>query len=97
MKYKKKFKRMKHYLIFIALFFSSSNVAAVEYTLNGNAEIIINEEIKINETIKESIIKAKGTYTDNLGNYGEIITLGTSKSDKQKVILDLLLEGKPKR
>ena len=63
------------------------------YSLDAHAEIIINEEIKIEKNIKESIIKAKGAFTDSLGNYGEVITLGTSKSDKEKVILDFLLQG----
>ena len=63
------------------------------YSLDAHAEIIINEEIKIEENVEEAIIKAKGTFTDSLGNYGEVITLGTSKSDKEKVILDFLLQG----
>ena len=78
-------------LIFILLFVAKSYTES--YSLDANAEIIINEEIKIEEKIKESIIKAKGTFTDSLGNYGELITLGTSKADKEKVILDLLLQG----
>tara|TARA_B100001121_G_scaffold55800_1_gene49383 strand:+ start:205 stop:642 length:438 start_codon:yes stop_codon:yes gene_type:complete len=78
-------------LIFILLFVAKSYTES--YSLDANAEIIINEEIKIEEKIKESIIKAKGTFTDSLGNYGEVVTLGTSKSDKEKVILDFLLQG----
>ena len=79
--------------IIIFIFFNISNSYSESYSLDAHAEIIINEEIKIEENIKEAIIKAKGTFTDSLGNYGEIITLGTSKSDKEKVILDFLLQG----
>lgn len=79
--------------IIIFIFFNISNSYSESYSLDAHAEIIINEEIKIEENIKEAIIKAKGTFTDSLGNYGEVITLGTSKSDKEKVILDLLLQG----
>ena len=78
-------------LIFIFLFVAKSY--SESYSLDAHAEIIINEEIKIEENVKEAIIKAKGTFTDSLGNYGEVITLGTSKSDKEKVILDFLLQG----
>ena len=42
---------------------------------------------------KKSHEMSLGTFTDSLGNYGEVITLGTSKSDKEKVILDFLLQG----
>ena len=79
--------------IIIFIFFNISNSYSESYSLDAHAEIIINEEIKIEENIKEAIIKAKGTFTDSLGNYGEVITLGTSKSDKEKVILDFLLQG----
>ena len=79
--------------IIIFIFFNISNSYSESYSLDAHAEIIINEEIKIEGNIKEAIIKAKGTFTDSLGNYGEVITLGTSKSDKEKVILDLLLQG----
>ena len=77
----------------ILIFLSAAKGYTESYSLDAHAEIIINEEIKIEENIKESIIKAKGTFTDSLGNYGEVITLGTSKSDKEKVILDFLLQG----
>ena len=79
--------------IIIFIFFNISNSYSESYSLDAHAEIIINEEIKIEGNIKEAIIKAKGTFTDSLGNYGEVITLGTSKSDKEKVILDFLLQG----
>ena len=79
--------------IIIFIFFNISNSYSESYSLDAHAEIIINEEIKIEENVKEAIIKAKGTFTDSLGNYGEVITLGTSKSDKEKVILDFLLQG----
>ena len=79
--------------IIIFIFFNISNSYSESYSLDAHAEIIINEEIKIEGNIKEAIIKAKGTFTDSLGNYGELITLGTSKSDKEKVILDFLLQG----
>ena len=75
------------------MFFSAVRGYSESYLLDAHAEIIINEEIKIEKNIKESIIKAKGTFTDSFGNYGELITLGTSKSDKEKVILDFLLQG----
>ena len=75
------------------MFASTAKAYSESYLLDAHAEIIINEEIKIEKNIKESIIKAKGTFTDSLGNYGELITLGTSKSDKEKVILDFLLQG----
>ena len=39
------------------------------YSLDAHAEIIINEEIKIEENIKESIIKAKNDSADSLGNF----------------------------
>ncbi len=84
---------MKIILSIILIFLSTAKGYSESYSLDANAEIIINEEIKIEENIKESIIKAKGTFTDSLGNYGELITLGTSKADKEKVILDLLLQG----
>ena len=84
---------MKIILFITLIFLSAAQGYSESYSLDAHAEIIINEEIKIEENIKESIIKAKGTFTDSLGNYGEVITLGTSKSDKEKVILDFLLEG----
>ena len=84
---------MKIILFITLIFLSAAKVYSESYTLDAHAEIIINEEIKIEENVKEAIIKAKGTFTDNLGNYGEIINLGTSKSDKEKVILDFLLKG----
>ena len=84
---------MKVILSIILMFLSAAKGYSESYSLDAHAEIIINEEIKIEENVKESIIKAKGTFTDSLGNYGEIITLGTSKSDKEKVILDFLLQG----
>ena len=77
----------------ILIFLSAAKGYSESYSLDAHAEIIINEEIKIEENVKEAIIKAKGTFTDSLGNYGEVITLGTSKSDKEKVILDFLLQG----
>ena len=84
---------MKIILLITLIFFSAAKVYSESYSLDAHAEIIINEEIKIEKNVKEAIIKAKGTFTDSLGNYGEIITLGTSKADKEKVILDLLLQG----
>ena len=84
---------MKIILSIILIFLSTAKGYSESYSLDAHAEIIINEEIKIEENIKESIIKAKGTFTDSLGYYGEIITLGTLKSDKEKVILDFLLQG----
>ena len=75
------------------MFLSAAKGYSESYSLDAHAEIIINEEIKIEENVKEAIIKAKGTFTDSLGNYGELINLGTSKSDKEKVILDFLLQG----
>ena len=75
------------------MFLSTAKGYSESYSLDAHAEIIINEEIKIEGNIKEAIIKAKGTFTDSLGNYGEVINLGTSKSDKEKVVLDLLLQG----
>jgi len=84
---------MKIILSIILMFLSTAKGYSESYSLDANAEIIINEEIKIEGNIKEAIIKAKGTFTDSLGNYGEVITLGTSKSDKEKVILDFLLQS----
>ena len=84
---------MKIILSIILMFLSTAKGYSESYSLDAHAEIIINEEIKIEENVKEAIIKAKGTFTDSLGNYGEVITLGTSKSDKEKVILDFLLQG----
>ena len=75
------------------MFLSAAKGYSESYSLDAHAEIIINEEIKIEENVKEAIIKAKGTFTDSLGNYGEVITLGTSKSDKEKIIIDSLLQG----
>ena len=79
---------MKIILFITLIFLSAAQGYSESYSLDAHAEIIINEEIKIEENVKEAIIKAKGTFTDSLGNYGEVITLGTSKSDKEKVILD---------
>ena len=84
---------MKIILFINFIFLSAAQGYSESYSLDAHAEIIINEEIKIEENVKEAIIKAKGTFTDSLGNYGEIINLGTSKSDKEKVILDFLLKG----
>ena len=75
---------MKIILFITLIFLSAAQGYSESYSLDAHAEIIINEEIKIEENVKEAIIKAKGTFTDSLGNYGEIITLGTSKSDKEK-------------
>ena len=84
---------MKVILSIILVFLSAAKGYSESYSLDAHAEIIINEEIKMEENVKEAIIKAKGTFTDSLGNYGEIINLGTLKSDKEKVILDFLLQG----
>ena len=84
---------MKVILSIILVFLSAAKGYSESYSLDAHAEIIINEAIKIEENVKEAIIKAKGTFTDSLGNYGEIINLGSSKSDKEKVILDFLLQG----
>ena len=84
---------MKIILSIILIFLSAAKGYSESYSLDAHAEIIINEAIKIEENVKEAIIKAKGTFTDSLGNYGEIINLGTLKSDKEKVILDFLLQG----
>ena len=84
---------MKIILLITLILLSAAKGYSEGYSLDAQAEIIINEEIKIEDNIKESIIKAKGTFTDSLGNYGEVITLGTLKSDKDKVILDFLLQG----
>ena len=84
---------MKVILSIILVFLSAAKWYSESYSLDAHAEIIINEAIKIEENVKEAIIKAKGTFTDSLGNYGEIINLGTLKSDKEKVILDFLLQG----
>ena len=75
------------------MFLSAAKGYSESYSLDSHAAIIINEEIKMEENVKEAIIKAKGTFTDSLGNFGELINLGTSKSDKEKVILDFLLQG----
>ena len=84
---------MKIILSLILIFLSAAKGYSKSYSLDAYAKIIINEEIKIEENVKEAIIKAKGTFTDSLGNYGAVINLGTSKSDKEKVILDFLLQG----
>ena len=80
---------MKIILFITLIFLSAARVCSESYSLDAHAEIIINEEVKIEENVEEAIIKAKGTFTDSLGNFGELINLGTSKSDKEKVILDI--------
>ena len=56
------------------MFLSAAKGNSESYSLDAHAEIIINEEIKIEENVKEAIIKAKGTFTDSLGNYGETVS-----------------------
>ena len=79
---------MKIFFLLSILLLITKCLYSKEYKLDASAEIIINEEIQISDNVKESINKVKGTYTDSLGNYGEMITIGTIKSDNEKVILD---------
>ena len=80
-------------LLILALTFFSINLFSKDYFINFHAKNIINEKHAYSKGNYYNILKLDGSFTDSLGNYGELITLGTSKSDKEKVILDFLLQG----
>ena len=84
---------MKNLLITVSLFFISLTIFAEDFIITSNGKITLNETINISKNKTRTLIKNESAFTDNKGNYGVAICLGTLEKTLDNVEFNLKCEN----
>ena len=72
-------------LLILATTFFSINLLAKDYFINFHAKNIINEKHDYSKGNYYNILKLDGSFTDNLGNYGNFNALASVELSNNKI------------
>ena len=80
----------------LIIFFAFTKLSFADtYEFEGSSKIISNDSIELKKGFEKSIVVSESTWTDNNGDYGIVLCLGTiDKFLDKSVILNLACSGR---
>ena len=78
-------KYKKYLLLIILILFSTFNLFSKDYLINLQAKVVNSDKHNYSEGNNFNLIKLDGSFTDNLGNYGNWNALVSFELDNNKI------------
>ena len=78
-------KYKKYLLLIILILFSTFNLFSKDYLINLQAKVVNNDKHNYSEGNNFNLLKLDGSFTDNLGNYGNWNALASFELNNNKI------------
>ena len=78
-------KNKKYLLLIILILFSTFNLFSKDYLINLQAKVVNNDKHNYSEGNNFNLLKLDGSFTDNLGNYGNWNALASFELNNNKI------------
>tara|TARA_B100001029_G_C14784713_1_gene298509 strand:+ start:119 stop:616 length:498 start_codon:yes stop_codon:yes gene_type:complete len=77
--------KIKYLALTIIILFSTFNLFAKDYLINLQAKVVSSDKHNYSEGSNFNILKLDGSFTDNLGNYGNWNALASFELNNNKI------------
>ena len=78
-------KNIKYLFLIILILLSTFNLFSKDYLINFQAKVVINDKHNYSKGNNFNLIKLDGSFTDNLGNYGNWNALASFELNNNKI------------
>ena len=75
----------KYLVLIILILFSTFNLSSKDYLINLQAKVVNNDKHNYSEGNNFNLLKLDGSFTDNLGNYGNWNALASFELNNNKI------------
>ena len=75
----------KYFVLIILILFQTFNLSSKDYLINLQAKVVNNDKHNYSEGNNFNLLKLDGSFTDNLGNYGNWNALASFELNNNKI------------
>ena len=75
----------KYFVLTILILFQTFNLSSKDYLINLQAKVVNNDKHNYSEGNNFNLLKLDGSFTDNLGNYGNWNALASFELNNNKI------------
>ena len=76
----------KYFVLIILILFQTFNLSSKDYLINLQAKVVNNDKHNYSEGNNFNLLKLDGSFTDNLGNYGNWNALASFELNNNKLL-----------